>query len=65
MGNICVWTKISRKKLIAHGLHVQFHAELKPYHLITISMRLELKSHTKNSNLTDETIKTKISLENS
>ena len=54
MSNLCVWTKISRKKLRAHGLHLQFYVELKPYDLITMSMRLELKSHKKNSNLIDD-----------
>ena len=51
MGNTCVWTKISRKKVIAHGLHLQLQVELQPYDLITMSMRLEQNYHKKNSNL--------------
>ena len=54
MGNTYVWTKVLLKMLIAHGLHLQFHVELQPYDLITMSMRLELKSHKKNSNLIDD-----------
>ena len=54
MGNTCVWTKISRKKLIVHGLHLQFHIELQPNDLITLRMRLKLKSQKKNSNLIDD-----------
>ena len=54
MGNTCVWTKISRKKLIAHDLHLQFHVELQPYDFIPMSMQLELKSHKKHSNLKDD-----------
>ena len=54
MGNTCVWTKISLKKLIAHGFYLQFYVELQPNDLITMSMRLEVKSHKKNSNLIDD-----------
>ena len=60
MGNIYVWTKISLKKLIAHGLHFQFHVVLKPSDLITMSLRLELKPHKKNSNFIDETMQLKL-----
>ena len=53
MGNTCVWTKISRKKVIAHGLHLQLHVELQPYDLKTMSMRVEQNYHKKNSELID------------
>ena len=36
IGNTCIWTKISRKKVIAHCLHLQLHVELQPYDLITM-----------------------------
>ena len=54
MGNTSIWTEISRKKVIAHGLHLQLHVELQPYDLITMSMRLEPIYHKKNSNLIDD-----------
>ena len=54
MGNTCIWTEISRKKVIAHGLHLQLHIELQPYDLITMSMRQEQTYHKKNSNLIDD-----------
>ena len=54
MGNTCIWTEISRKNVIAHGLHLQLHVELQPYDLLTMSMRLEQTYHKKSSNLIDD-----------
>ena len=46
--------KFHAKKLIVHGLHLQFHVKLQPNDLITMRMRLKLKSHKKNSKLIDD-----------
>ena len=54
MGNTCIWTEISRKKVIAHGLHLQIYVELQPYDLITMSIWQEQTYHKKNSNLIDD-----------
>ena len=62
MGNACIWTEISSKKVIAHGLHLQLHVELQPYDLITMSMRLEQTYQRKTQiSWTTHAIKTKIS----